>query len=311
VVNSSRNRYRDILPVSKTRVKLLHSPCPDVNRDYINANYVRSSLEGSRVQYIAAQAPTDESIKEFWTMVWEQNCKVVVMLTELKEKKKVLCSKYWPIENEVMSAGAFSISLAHESDDFVSGGHVITRQFSMVEEATHFERTIVHIQYTGWSDDSIPEMSSFRRFMDLYRKERTNAMSLRRGSGREASVTSNVLVHCSAGIGRTGAFIAIDILLDHIAYQVMQGPASPRVNIPKLIWEVRHQRLKLVKTMCQYEFIYSWISDCAQRADFFTEKPALEKKRPRSAGSASSFAFSFRLSEEKLTLETIAGSPRK
>jgi len=135
VVNSSRNRYRDILPVSKTRVKLLHSPCPDVNRDYINANYVRSSLEGSRVQYIAAQAPTDESIKEFWTMVWEQNCKVVVMLTELKEKKKVLCSKYWPIENEVMSAGAFSISLAHESDDFVSGGHVITRQFSMVEEA--------------------------------------------------------------------------------------------------------------------------------------------------------------------------------
>ncbi|KAM6104749.1 receptor-type tyrosine-protein phosphatase kappa-like [Pterocles gutturalis] len=225
--NQSKNRYKSIIPYDHCRVVLQPS---DTGNGYINASYVDSYR--SPHFFIAAQGPLPGTVVDFWQMVWQEKISVIVMLTGLVEQNKTKCEQYWPEQEQIY--GDFTVTL---NNTRTTTG-LVTRIFSLQKTGCALPRVVEQFHYLLWPDHGVPRNpAQLLCLVDLVNK-----------TGVEAPA-GPVLVHCSAGIGRTGTFIALDFLLK-------MGKAEGKVDVFHCVQRLREQRVSMVQTKEQYTFLY-------------------------------------------------------
>ncbi|XP_018973704.2 tyrosine-protein phosphatase non-receptor type 6-like [Cyprinus carpio] len=240
--NKSKNRYKNILPFDDTRV-ILHNADPNVvGSDYINANYVTNKLMDINYQkvYIACQGCLATTVNDFWKMVWQEKSRVIVMTTREVEKGRNKCVPYWPTtEGESKDVGRYVVTLLSEKD---AADYKVRVMELTAPHRKEPARTIWHYQYLSWPDHGVPqEPGGVLSFL-----EQVNIKQ------NEMSSTGPTIIHCSAGIGRTGTIVVIDMLIDIIEAKGLDCD----IDIQKCIQMVREQRSGMVQTEAQYKFIY-------------------------------------------------------
>jgi len=250
--NRAKNRYTNVLPLDKTRVVL--SPLGDEeDSDYMNANYINGFREK---EYIAAQGPLKETAGDFWRMVFEQKSNVVVMLTRLTEDQKIKCYRYWPLcKKPSKTYGIIKVTTKAKEKE----GEITTREMELENVQTGQVRNIFHFQYREWPDHGLPSSAStFRhllKLVDVFHDKQ-----------------SPIIVHCSAGIGRTGTFCVVHTILEETQdFLTKQPNEDPKFNIFNTVLQMRCQRPGMVQTAEQYEFCYKAIAE---------EYGTFAKKRP-------------------------------
>nr|CAD7576162.1 unnamed protein product [Timema californicum] len=230
----SKNRYANVIPLPETRVKL-SSVEGDTLSDYINANYVRGPKDVEKF-YIACQAPLQSTITDFWRMVWEQQTRVILMLTDLVEDGKEKCADYLP-PSEVTDChrlfGDFQVTLKKRE---VKENYVISAlQIKNME--TNTWREVTHLWYLGWPPQGVPEeANSLIAFLIEARSYVKNH-------------SGPTVVHCSPGTGRTGTVMSCDLCIREFEQTRM-------VDIPRCVSRLRRDRAGAVQTKEQYAFIY-------------------------------------------------------
>ncbi|XP_014919103.2 receptor-type tyrosine-protein phosphatase beta isoform X2 [Acinonyx jubatus] len=223
--NRGKNRYNNILPYDASRVKLSNvddDPCSD----YINASYIPGN--NFRREYIATQGPLPGTKDDFWKMAWEQNVHNIVMVTQCVEKGRVKCDHYWPADQDSLYYGDLILQMLSES---VLPEWTI-REFRICsEEQLDAHRLIRHFHYTVWPDHGVPETTQ-----SLIQFVRTVRDYISRSPGAGPTV-----VHCSAGVGRTGTFIALDRILQQL-------DSKDSVDIYGAVHDLRLHRVHMVQT---------------------------------------------------------------
>ncbi|KAI3366824.1 hypothetical protein L3Q82_009233, partial [Scortum barcoo] len=236
--NRGKNRYNNILPYDSTRVKLSYledDPCSD----YINASYIPGN--NYRREYIATQGPLPGTKDDFWRMVWEHGVYNVVMVTQCVEKGRVKCDQYWPADREPLYYGDLVIQMLSES---VLPEWTI-REFKITSESScSYPRVLRHFHYTVWPDHGVPESTQ-----SLIQFVRTVRDYVDRSPSTGASV-----VHCSAGVGRTGTFIALDRVLQQL-------DSKGTIDLYGCVFDLRLHRQHMVQTECQYAFLHQCVRD--------------------------------------------------
>ncbi|XP_035233634.1 tyrosine-protein phosphatase non-receptor type 11-like isoform X1 [Stegodyphus dumicola] len=240
--NRSKNRYKNILPFDHTRV-ILRDVDPNVpGSDYVNANIITpdedTTGDGPKKYYIATQGCLHNTVADFWWMVWQENTRVIVMTTKEIERGKNKCVRYWPDENQTKEVGKFVLKNIAES----STTDYILREFLLTKEECTETRTIYHYHFTAWPDHGVPsDPGCVLNFLhDVNHRQES------------IPAAGPIVVHCSAGIGRTGTFIVIDMIVDLIKRQGLDC----EIDIQRSIQMVRSQRSGMVQTEAQYKFVY-------------------------------------------------------
>eukprot|EP00063_Salmo_salar_P082720 XP_014057555.1 PREDICTED: tyrosine-protein phosphatase non-receptor type 3-like [Salmo salar] len=225
--NTDKNRYKDVLPYDVSRVVLQDQ------EDYINASHITVVPPGSGVclRYIAAQGPLPQTCTHFWQSVWEQHTHTIIMLTTLTERGRTKCHQYWPHPPEVRDYGYLRVSCHSEECNLA----YVTRQFTLTHTQLGEERSVTHLQYVAWPDHGVPDdPSDFLLFITSVRERKTGDTPL--------------MVHCSAGIGRTGVLITMETALSLLE--------SGRPVFPlDIIRMLRDQRAMMIQTTCQFRFM--------------------------------------------------------
>ncbi|XP_076072950.1 receptor-type tyrosine-protein phosphatase T-like [Mytilus galloprovincialis] len=225
--NKVKNRFLTTWPYDHSRV-ILNG---DTKHDYINASYI-DNYEKEKA-YIAAQGPKKVTLRDFWHMIWHENVGKIVMVTQLIEKRKAKCERYWPkTVTEPLVVNNFIVTMKKEIEHTV----YVYRSLTVLNKNTAQERTIHHFHFTQWPDHGVPDSIKLVKF---YRKVRSQTCNQH----------GPMLVHCSAGIGRTGTFIAIDALYEN-------GKKVGHVNIMECIQMARKDRINMVQTHEQYETVF-------------------------------------------------------
>jgi len=235
--NRGKSRYVNILPYDATRVKLKELE-DEAGSDYINANYVPGHSNKQR-EYIAAQGPLPGTKDDFWRMVWEQNSRIIVMLTQCVERGRIKCDHYWPFDNEPINVGEYTLVMKSES--ILPEWTIREMEMRKGQEI----RRIHQYHYTVWPDHGVPETAeTLVKFI----------RHVRRMIDREAVHTGPSIIHCSAGVGRTGTFIAMDRLLQHLK-------EYSYVDIFGIVYQMRKHRVFMVQTESQYILIHQMVQD--------------------------------------------------
>lgn len=242
--NEKYNRYRNILPYDHSRIKL--KECK--NTDYINANLVETSFNSNR-KYILTQGPLKNTCEHFWQMVWEQNTKGIVMLNRLFEKGMPKCEMYFPNVDEdncemTLTFGKFKLNYVSEQPDNDYSIRVIECENLEQKEV----RELYQFHFTNWPDFGEPKhTSSFLKFLGECKKR--NIFDL--------NEYGPPIVHCSAGVGRSGTYILVDLMLEMFRINDNKTPCAPS----ELLDELRTYRMGLVQTHTQYKFAFKAIID--------------------------------------------------
>nr|XP_054604830.1 receptor-type tyrosine-protein phosphatase delta isoform X26 [Nothobranchius furzeri] len=244
-VNKPKNRYANVIAYDHSRV-LLSAIDGIPGSDYINANYI----DGYRKQnaYIATQGSLPETFGEFWRMIWEQRSAIVVMMTKLEERSRVKCDQYWPTR-ATETYGLIQVTLL----DTVELATYCVRTFALFKNGSSEKREVRQFQFTAWPDHGVPEHPTpFLAF-------------LRRVKACNPPDAGPMVVHCSAGVGRTGCFIVIDAMLERIKHE-------KTVDIYGHVTLMRAQRNYMVQTEDQYVFIHDALQEAVNCGT--TEVPA-------------------------------------
>uniref|UniRef100_A0A5K3F4M5 protein-tyrosine-phosphatase n=1 Tax=Mesocestoides corti TaxID=53468 RepID=A0A5K3F4M5_MESCO len=282
--NRPKNRYANVVTYDHSRV-VLSKVDGDFDSDYINANY----LDGynRKNAYIATQGPLPNTVCDFWRMVWEQRTSTIVAMTRLEERERIKCEQYWPTSG--LPAGSrlsptkgvdwlsprSTMIAASDSSQTISGtspiatttyGQITVSLMEVVELAYYTVRTftvqksghrekreIRQLQFTAWPDHGVPNHPA--PFL----------MFLRRVNAEFVPDVGPIVVHCSAGVGRTGAYIVLDILLQQLNQE-------NSVNVFAVVAQLRSQRNFIVQTEDQYAFIYETLLEASLSGN--TELPA-------------------------------------
>ncbi|XP_034233065.1 tyrosine-protein phosphatase non-receptor type 2 isoform X2 [Thrips palmi] len=235
--NVGLNRYRDVIPYDHSRIVLNRGPT-----EYINANLVKMEKAGR--QYILTQGPLPSTTGHFWLMIWEQKCKAIVMLNKIIEKKQIKCHMYWPSGkhpgvDDTLDLPDVGLKVQHLSETEAS--YYITRVFRLTEVATGESREVLQFHYMTWPDFGVPQSPTvFLRFLSVVRK-----------SGALDSDVGPAVVHCSAGIGRSGTFCLVDSCL-----VLMEEYGADAVKVRDVLLEMRRYRMGLAQTPDQLRFSY-------------------------------------------------------
>uniref|UniRef100_A0A1I7YFJ4 protein-tyrosine-phosphatase n=1 Tax=Steinernema glaseri TaxID=37863 RepID=A0A1I7YFJ4_9BILA len=243
-----RNRYRDILPYDSNRVKLRPEPVDaileeDEEDGYINASHV--ALPNSKYTYIAAQAPLQSTLNDWWRMIFQNDIYLIVMLCKLVEKGMPKCHRYYPNEvNAPEEYGGFHVEIVEES----TFHEYVKRVLRVRHPETGEERVISQLHYSEWPDHGCPDgEKQVLEMIELMCKIHDEN-------------PSTILIHCSAGCGRTGTIIAINAVREQILNQRITN-----LNLYDLVIELRRTRLSMVQTADQYQFLHKCVVFYCQR----------------------------------------------
>uniref|UniRef100_A0A668A627 Receptor-type tyrosine-protein phosphatase F n=1 Tax=Myripristis murdjan TaxID=586833 RepID=A0A668A627_9TELE len=244
-VNKPKNRYANVIAYDHSRV-VLTSVDAVPGSDYINANYI----DGYRKQnaYIATQGPLPETLSDFWRMVWEQRSSTIVMMTRLEEKSRVKCDQYWPARG-TETYGMIQVTML----DTVELATYSVRTFALYKNGSSEKREVRQFQFMAWPDHGVPEYPT------------PILAFLRRVKACNPPDAGPMVVHCSAGVGRTGCLIVIEAMLERMKHE-------KTVDIYGHVTCMRAQRNYMVQTEDQYIFIHEALLEAATCGN--TEVPA-------------------------------------
>ncbi|XP_069377837.1 receptor-type tyrosine-protein phosphatase C isoform X2 [Paralichthys olivaceus] len=248
--NVPKNRYVDILPYDYNRVQLTTGN-GEAGCDYINASFIDGYKEAKK--YIAAQGPKDETVSDFWRMVWEQQSSIIVMVTRCEEGNRVKCAQYWPSperETEIFEEFILKLNSEEHCPDYTIRHLIITNK----REKTS-EREVTHIQFMSWPDHGVPA----EPHLLLKLRRRVNSF--------KNFFSGPIVLHCSAGVGRTGTYIGIDAMMEALE-------AEGRVDIYGYMVRLRRQRCLMVQVEAQYILIHQALVEHNQFGE--TEIPLSE-----------------------------------
>ncbi|XP_048252744.1 uncharacterized protein LOC125380980 isoform X2 [Haliotis rufescens] len=242
--NKKKNRFVALYSYDHSRVVLTEGA-----DDYINANYIKGHDDNPK--YIAAQGPTPVTITDFWQMIWQENVTEIVMLTNLMMKNKKRCEQYWPAEYESDCYGDFSIT----NKKAVARADYTTSTF-LVRKSTE-ERVVRHFHFTSWPDHGVPSAPALVSFWRMVKQEGAKGRPM--------------VIHCSAGVGRTGTFIALDHLME-------EAENENKVNVFMCVGKMREDRMNMVQTVSQYEFVHDVVLEAIRSRGTFFTSPEFEKE---------------------------------
>ncbi|KAM8924078.1 receptor-type tyrosine-protein phosphatase epsilon [Pelodytes ibericus] len=250
--NKEKNRYPNILPYDQSRVILTSvdgTPCSD----YINASYIDGYKEKNK--FIAAQGPKQDTVNDFWRMIWEQKSATIVMLTNLKERKEDKCYQYWP-DQGCWLYGNIRVSV----EDVIVLVDYTIRKFCIqpVQDGCKAVRLITQLHFTSWPDFGVP-FTPIGMLKFLKKVKSVNPAH-----------AGPIIVHCSAGVGRTGTFIVIDAIIDMMNEE-------KKVDVFEFVGKIRTQRPQMVQTDMQYSFIYQALLEYYLYGDTELDVASLEK----------------------------------
>jgi len=238
----AKNRYANVLPIPETRVHIRTNDKEpeDILEQYINANYVKGPKEEAQY-YVATQGPLESTVEDFWQMIWENQTRVIIQMTDLSENGVSRCAEYLP-PSEVLDChrlyGDYQVTLkSRELRD-----NYVTSYLQLKRMEDNLVRDITHLWYTLWPVSGVPQ--------DV---KAVVAILLEARKGQSKDQQGPIVVHCSPGTGRTGAVLAIDICLRQLDY-------TRAIDIPRCIYRLRQDRSGCVQTGEQYAFIYKAVN---------------------------------------------------
>uniref|UniRef100_A0A8C4F8Q1 Tyrosine-protein phosphatase non-receptor type 13 n=1 Tax=Dicentrarchus labrax TaxID=13489 RepID=A0A8C4F8Q1_DICLA len=228
--NKKKNRYKNIVPFDTTRVVL------GKDGGYINANFIKMSVKDENYMYIACQGPLPTTLGDFWQMVWEQKSNVIAMMTQEVEGGKVKCQRYWPDTPRTAEMVDDRLQITLIKDQYLD--NFVIRLIEIKDVQTNEIQRVTHLNYTGWPDHGTPsqpeQLLTFISYM------------------RHVHRSGPIITHCSAGIGRSGTLICIDVVLGLIS-------KDADFDISDVVRNMRLQRQGMVQTEDQYIFCYQVI----------------------------------------------------
>ncbi|XP_065904644.1 receptor-type tyrosine-protein phosphatase S-like isoform X2 [Dysidea avara] len=250
--NNFKNRFANIVAYDNNRVALV--PCGEYKDDYVNASPVDGYQHPK--YFIAAQAPVNKTLADFWRLIWQEHPPTIVMVTNLKEGEKVKCVQYWPnAVGESLTFGPLRVQL---SEEFEFADYVVrTIELKNAEQRNHL-RVVTQYHFTAWPDHGVPEYAT--AMLAFHRRVRAN----------HHSSIGPMMVHCSAGVGRTGTFITIDIALEQVK-------AEGVVDIYNIVNKLRHQRPHMVQALEQYMFMHDGILESITCGNTQVSAPDLQR----------------------------------
>ncbi|CAG9531277.1 unnamed protein product [Cercopithifilaria johnstoni] len=243
--NYDKNRYEDIKLLDKTRVVLKDTPNDE---DYYHASYVQIN---ENIKFICAQGPLPNTIEDFWCMVIQEDSKVIIQLCQWSEDGKIQCTEYFPSNDlEWKDYGAIHVKIVEKTISMAQLRKVYQTKIQVVYKNKKHE--VLHLLYGGWPDHFVPES------IPVCREVRTLTLKL--------SEKRPIIVHCSAGVGRTGAFAAVFMAIDRIK-------RTENLSIADIVKELRDQRMHSVQNDQQYLFIYRMVIDILLAEDLLIKTP--------------------------------------
>eukprot|EP00055_Hartaetosiga_balthica_P010319 m.43684 g.43684 ORF g.43684 m.43684 type:complete len:642 (+) comp7123_c1_seq3:213-2138(+) len=231
--NKTKNRYTNILPYDHSRVKITPST-RTFHSDYVNASYINGYKKQNA--YIASQGPVPDSFADFWQMIWEEGSNLIVMVTNEVEGNKLKCHRYWPEPTEVGEYGNIQVENMGEQASITH----IKRDFMLVNLETTKRYKVTHLQFILWPDHGVP-------------KSAKEILTFRDEIYRVCDISSSegpLVIHCSAGVGRTGTYMALDRLIG------MAESLEPSLDVQEIVRDMRESRCFMIQTLVQYGFVY-------------------------------------------------------
>ncbi|XP_072348469.1 receptor-type tyrosine-protein phosphatase H-like [Scyliorhinus torazame] len=256
--NKGKNRYTNVLPYDASRVKLVSEPESSTS-DYINASYMPGYK--SKTEFIAAQGPLPSTVADFWRMIWEERSEVIVMLTNCVELNRVKCEHYWPLDYTPCTYEDITVTVTSET--ILSEWTL--RDFSIKKAGSSEKRSVKHFHFTAWPDHGVPQTTE--KLLAFHKLIRDHLNGNQQGSP---------VIHCSAGVGRTGTLIALDYLLQQIEHEDM-------VDVYGIVRKMRWNRPLMVQTEPQYVFLHQCMLDIIQSKEpqeaIYQNQQELEKEQ--------------------------------
>jgi len=271
-----KNRYPgNVLAPDSTRVPL--RPLEGIaGSDYINANFITDEFTGERA-YIVTQGPMPNTIPDFWRMVFEHEVRVIVMLTKEIEKSNIKCARYWP-ESGLVELGLFNVRNIDSAP--IIEDELIRRQFELIEVSSGIRRVVTQFQYVAWPDHGLPV--SPRSFILLSDLVDDANMNLDPSSKGILLGNAPILIHCSAGIGRSGTFCAVHQTMKMMRQHFLLHLEPPPLNLVNTILHMRKQRPGMVQVKDQFIFCYLTILEDYKRLS--TEARLRKEAQARAEG---------------------------
>uniref|UniRef100_A0A452R0D5 Tyrosine-protein phosphatase non-receptor type n=1 Tax=Ursus americanus TaxID=9643 RepID=A0A452R0D5_URSAM len=242
--NAERSRIREVVPYEENRVELI--PTKENNTGYINASHIKVVVGGAEWHYIATQGPLPHTCHDFWQMVWEQGANVIAMVTAEEEGGRTKSHRYWPklgSKHSSATYGKFKVTTKFRTDS----GCYATTGLKVKHLLSGQERTVWHLQYTDWPDHGCPEdVQGFLSYLEEIQSVRRHTNSMLEGT---RSLHPPIVVHCSAGVGRTGVVILSELMIYCLEH-------NEKVEVPIMLRLLREQRMFMIQTIAQYKFVY-------------------------------------------------------